>query len=932
MKTPLFYNGPSSAISTTLDSFVPLGGAGPVIPSNTQGATARAAGRVPIAGRIRRLLVEFPTTITTGSYEIRLLTGSSPSSLSDTGLVVTVTAGTQTAQNLVVEVPVSAGQFAVTRIRPIGTPTAQANSIQISYLFDADVEGESLFWSYVGSGSTFGPLVTGGLTTSENIATVVFPCGGTISDMWAGHNAAPGTGNSRIFTARKGSGYGALSDTAMAATISGTATHALGSGSVSVSEGDFFSVAITTTGTPAAQAAVMTAKFVPSVPGEVPVFALATATLSATANRFLALHGATGAAETNGNNTRNLLPADVTFKRMRVATLTAQGSGRTRAFTLRDNGVDTALAVTLADATSGTATTDVVGTTGDGFNYMTVPSGSPTASAAVSVSAVLIVSDVADETVFLPTDRDGQVFEGIRNTGANQRTIVKGLYGGDKTDIQVALYDAPSGGSIVKDWTSASVQTGGAYRHTFTDVPAGGPYYQAVRDGVAGAVTRSTAGIKVGANVVLWGQSQCERLFTQDIASPSVSAEVNATILSAIDPANVTRGNRVDPLSPGMGQITRVTGSGAIAIANQWLADVGSSIPLQIVQVAYQGTGIHQWIANDPGTPGDATNLWGTSPSTGLAWAMADLAEYQATAVIFFQGTSNVGAVAAYPAQMDTLKGMFETLYNGTVAPPLFLVAPHPRSNDGNQVFALRNAQFAKASSGGTWRVLCSMLDHEMDASGSAHQANGATGQIRLGRRLGRGAAKWIIDNALDNLGPRILRAEFTDGSRNVIEITFDRDIKLADGTAFAGSPVALPASFSTSTNSGSTFTPLLSPDHSAAIVGARKVRLTKTTGSWPEGTTRIDYLRGTPYSSDPTTADFVGTEGAIQTDYLSKVITDTTSFDGGRGMPFAPPMGAGFAVAEAGAPTVYGPITLSATDQDGTTVSLPPSTITVSG
>ncbi len=937
MKTPLFFNGPATpTVSNTGNRFAPLAGNGTTINSLSAGViVSAAAGRSPIAGTLRRLSVRFPTALTQGTYEIVLLKGATPGTMVETALKATVAVGDQNPVNLVSQVSVAVGDYLGWLIRPNGTPTAQSGSVQIACIFDADVPGESLIWGFAQSASTFMGLGIGAFTnTTENNSVTVFPTAGTVSDLTVNlPTAAPGAGNSRTYTLRKGTAYGALSDTAAAVTISGTATTGTDPDAVTFAAGDLAVIARADTGTPATSNAVITAKWVPDVPGEALVFATAAPSLSTTAARFLPISGMTTGSEATGANVQAPAPADLTVKRIRAAMVTAPGAGKSRTATLRCEAADTSLTVTIADsATTGAAATDVAVASGERINFATAPTASPAGTAAMTIAAVMVVSATADDAVFLPTNISGETFEGVRNTIS--KVVAKGIYGGAPTDVQVALFDAPTGGTQIAAWQSATVQSGGEYRHTFTGVPVGGPYYHRVRDN-GGTATLSAAELYVGAIAVLWGQSQRARLASQDTGSPSVSStNVRVAITSNI--ANVSTANRsITRLTNGMAGIANVTGSGVVALANQWHADVGADVPLLIVMCAYSGTAIQSWIDDlkgDTPTNADVTTLWGTSPTTGLAWHMADLTAYQASAVVWSQGTSNIGNPPAYAAQMDALKAKFDALYNGTDLVPLMIVDPHARSDDGNNTFAMRQVQFTKASSGGNWRVGSWSLDHQLESDSNPHQANGATGNARLGRRVGRGIAKNLVDSALDIAGPRISRAEFTDETRTVIEITYDRDISLADGTVFAGTPVTIPAQHNVSADSGATFTTLAAPGFTTTLVSARKVRLAKASGSWPTGTTRVDILRGTPWSSTAAFADFVGPEADMEANFLSKIVTDTSSFDSNRGMPHAPYLGTGFAVTEAGEPTVYGPFTLTVTDANGAMASLPEFTIEVSG
>jgi hypothetical protein len=74
---------------------------------------------------------------------------------------------------------------------------------------------------------------------------------------------------------------------------------------------------------------------------------------------------------------------------------------------------------------------------------------------------------------------------------------------------------------------------------------------------------------------------------------------------------------------------------------------------------------------------------------------------------------------------------------------------------------------------------------------------------------------------------------------------------------------------------------------------------VTKSSGNWLAATSvRVDYLRDVPWDTE---GGAYGGETAVQA-LIDTLLYDTSSFDGGRGMPAAPLMGSGMAVSEAGA------------------------------
>jgi hypothetical protein len=477
-------------------------------------------------------------------------------------------------------------------------------------------------------------------------------------------------------------------------------------------------------------------------------------------------------------------------------------------------------------------------------------------------------------TAFAITPPAVPFYEGV--LGASSVTVA-GTYSGTIASIEARLVDGNGNAVSGFDWSvKVASPAGNSFSFSFASVPTGGPYRVQVRDSaVPGTVTAGAVDRYVGAIALVWGQSQADRLFSLGAGTVTIASESRAFTLRL--------GDKSQPGTPTFSPLSSGTGSGIVAAANQWQADT-NNIPVLFVDVTYQGSSIDLWISDGqrPGMAG-GWNLW-----SGLATTMLT-AVGRASLMIFMQGTANVGETG-YAPKMVTLKGMADALLSSPA--PLAGVIPHARSNDGLQTWAMREQQRVQAQSGVPWVLLCWMLDWVMDADASPHQLNGDTGNPRGGTRVGRGLAKALYNSALDIGGPQIVACQFTNGTRNVIEITFDRDIETPSGatSSLAGWFVSA---------DGSTWAEIPT-GYTAAITGARKLQITKTNGSWSAGA-RVDLLRGVPFQSNSGLSDYAGPESSVETDYLSKVLTDATSFDGGRGMSASPVMGSGFAVADAG-------------------------------
>lgn len=895
MKTPiLMLAGPDAAgvPSNSATRFIALAaGSAQSIWASSRGA---ADTPMPADGTLRDLYVRLPVALTSGqSWQFVVHKNGV-----DTGLTVTITSTGLTASDNVNTVSVVKGDLICLKSVPSSTPNAQS-AIQASMIFEGDNASEGCMFFMAATGTTasfMAPGCSSASNSTEALRTGVMPTAGTVDELRVQLSAAPGTSNSRTFAIRKNG-----VDTGLTLTISNSATSGSATGtSVSWVAGDTISLNHTISGSPASAAVMASALWKPTIDGEAVLFGLFNGGPSASAANYANLRGASAASDATETDTHNIAPVAITLSKFRADISTAPGAAKSRAFTVRQNAADTALAVTISGASDITAsdTADTVSlAAGDLVNVATTPSGTPATVTFARTSCVATVDAGGGGVAFSSTDRTGQTFEGVRNTSAVQ---VGGAYSGTPTDIEIELIDGSD--NVVSAVVSATTQSGGVYSHTFTGVPVGGPYRHRVRDD-GGAWTTSTAEIFVGAVVVLWGQSQCQKLHTDDTSGLQPTSGMNnvriCTYSSQTDVSTAT--STITRFQNGTVGLARITGSGAVAIANEWYARVGNDVPLLIVVCAYQGTSIEYWVSDRKGdypTNADVTTLWGTTPTTGFAWFMAAAAKYQASAIVMIQGTADVGmATATYKGHQDTLKGMFESLYAGMA--PLFLVLPHARSNDGANTWRLRNAQLEKAESGGTWRLGGWLLDWQMDGDESPHQATGSTGNIRGGTRIGRSLAKHLDDSAIDILGPQVSTCKFTDSGRTVIELTYDRDISTADSSVYAGSPIAIPEElFAISTNGGSTVGAPGS-GFTAAITAARKVQLTKASGAWVETDTRVFYLYGVPFSSDVLDSDYVGAEADMETNFLSKVITDTTSWDSNRGVPASPIMGTGRAVLE---------------------------------
>lgn len=460
--------------------------------------------------------------------------------------------------------------------------------------------------------------------------------------------------------------------------------------------------------------------------------------------------------------------------------------------------------------------------------------------------------------------------------------------------IQARLIQVDANGAFVSvvegfDWTTKVASppaVGQAYSFNFDNPPRGGPYRVQVRDSAnRDAVTTGSTDRHVSAVIGLWGQSQMTQLVlnTSPEATVPAGARVYALILNP----------RLNPGSPGYARVTTTSshGAGLKSLASQWYEDNGS-LPLMLVDLSIVGQSIDTFL-NDlmpPGTSGGGTWTW--TAWTGFVTTMMAAAYNRFSGFVFMQGGSDVGSRGTYAARMQQLADKFDALTGRTTYP--FIVLPHPRVSTGVNTWDMRNIQYNKAISGGRWRFAGFSLDSQLDLDASPHMLTGPTGGSRTAAVIGRAIGVHLNGLNLPVRGPSPV-SQVLSSDRTAITLTFDRDIKTRSGAT-----TVLPG-FWVSTDGGASYPPGLA-NGIGQITGPRTVVVTKVDDStFASGPVRIDLYRGIPFSSDTGTPDYVGPESAMEANYLSKMLTDTSTFNGGQGMTAAPAMNSGYAVTEAG-------------------------------
>lgn len=254
----------------------------------------------------------------------------------------------------------------------------------------------------IGSGdSTFAainyqPLFGGVSVNSEPRMSIIMPCAGTLSNLYARVSAAPGAGTSKIITLRNN-----VSGTALTTTIGNTATaNSDTTHSVSVAAGDRVAIETTVSGSPATSKLFTAMLFTPTVDGNSFVGFANNDQPSTSASEYSFLQSNNVSWDSTEANTQSYLGA-WRLKALYARTPTAAGSARSWDVTVRKGAADTALTVNLLNintVVSFATDVDISGT--DLMSLEATPNGTPTAS--YITGGILINEIPAGPSTFTP--------------------------------------------------------------------------------------------------------------------------------------------------------------------------------------------------------------------------------------------------------------------------------------------------------------------------------------------------------------------------------------------------------------------------------------------------------------------------------------------------------------------------------------------------
>ena len=305
----------------------------------------------PVAGTITSIRARTVTNPASGNWTFTLVKNGS-----DTALTCQITSASSGLCSGSGSIDIAAGDWASIKIDP-GAPSA-GSIIATSLIFVPTTANDTLIPA---AGTNFsaasqqaaGPFGNAAVSVVANRRLNVLPDGGTLDKFYVVSNA-PGASTSYAYEIYKNgvaSGIGgSTGNTCIVADANTTCNDAVDS--VSVSASDDISFAGTPTNTPAAATAGFGLRYRPTTTGSFALMVTGQVTAEGTTDTvFYPLAGGSGGGTTVEANWQNVSDT-MTITKLLVELPSAPGSGKSRTYTLRKNGSDTALTCTIEDATT----------------------------------------------------------------------------------------------------------------------------------------------------------------------------------------------------------------------------------------------------------------------------------------------------------------------------------------------------------------------------------------------------------------------------------------------------------------------------------------------------------------------------------------------------------------------------------------------------
>ena len=504
---------PSTAPTTTAVRYqAPVGAA--LMPWATAAATVQAP--VSTAGTLKSLYVYFPSAPTAGkSWEMVIMKNGVATSL-DCTVADTATTCSDTSDT----VSLSAGDLISLRVTPAGTPISSVPTWSLvfepttdnAFTYPATARVSTLSMVYLAPGTT-----RDNMNATENNARFVAPIAGTFKDYLFDYSKKTSNAFAVTTTLRKNG-----ADTAISCSISGTTYSCTDPDTVTAAAGDRFSISDIMAGNNGTNYSRFALTFTPDTSGYFLLPASTDDVPSSSATEFLPIQAgdfnwsATESAHQSVSNTMKI-------KGMTVLLTTAPSSGRTRTFTLRQNGADTSLSCTISNTdTTCSAATDVVVEAGDLLATEATPSGTPTSSGPVSITYY------AEELSPVTVGVSGTVYSDEGTTPLGNQTVRVAV---DGTDFAT---------------TAESNATTGAFSVSNVPVFTGSILTVYLEDETANAVTvtkvnqSSVTGLNLYQNRLIVRDDHDGTLANEHIASGVVSGEDDISTIVAASGDDIT--------------------------------------------------------------------------------------------------------------------------------------------------------------------------------------------------------------------------------------------------------------------------------------------------------------------------------------------------------------------------------------------------------
>ncbi len=306
-----------------------------------------------VGGVISNLYVKLTPALTTGSYVITLMVNGSA-----TGLTCTVSAGASEASDTDPAHAVTVSATDLCEWRVVGSGADTLTQSAFTALFESGVARSAPLFAGHGTAAAAALFIPPGgmsLITTEGFGTGIMAVAGDISSMRVKLTTAPGGTATRVYTLRKNG-----SDTGLAVTLNPSDTDVSASYTVSFDAGDKVTIGLTIANAPASTHAGIALTWNPTVNGYFPMIGVGTSAFATTGTRYFSPMGTTpgnATAETGGTM---IAPAEMTIDQLYAEISTAPtGATKSRTFTLRTSGADTALTTAITDTAIANSDLDV---------------------------------------------------------------------------------------------------------------------------------------------------------------------------------------------------------------------------------------------------------------------------------------------------------------------------------------------------------------------------------------------------------------------------------------------------------------------------------------------------------------------------------------------------------------------------------------------